>query len=187
MAKPPAAPVQTRRSKPTLKGAAPPPPQPVPRERRSRASVPPKPFSPSPIQSQPSKSKRARDTDRSSDASNPSPYARQVRRVRHQLSRLRQEQALVEAYATDGWKGASRERVRPVEELSRAERHIEHCKEVIRECVKYCDDAEGDRAIAAELFEEDGELAAEHIFCAKCQQGEDEEASADRACSRGLL
>lgn len=46
---------------------------------------------------------------------------------------------------------------------------IKRCKEVIRECVKVCDEAEGDVAIDKTLFDEDGELDMEHIFCSKCR------------------
>lgn len=95
-------------------------------------------------------------------------YDRAYNRLRKQLSRLRQEQALVEAYAADGWRGASREKVKPVAEIKRAKEQITRCKEFIRECVKYCDEAEGDKSIPAELFDEDGELDLDHIFCSKC-------------------
>ena len=47
-------------------------------------------------------------------------YDRAYNRLKGQLSRLRQEQALVEAYAADGWRGASREKVKPVAEIKRA-------------------------------------------------------------------
>ncbi|KAL4521386.1 hypothetical protein Ndes2437B_g08023 [Nannochloris sp. 'desiccata'] len=99
-------------------------------------------------------------------------YDRAYNRLKGQLSRLRQEQALVEAYAADGWRGASREKVKPVAEIKRAKEQIQRCKEVIRECVKVVDEAEGDKAIPAELFDEDGELDLDYIFCAKCQGNE---------------
>ena len=122
-------------------------------------------------------------------------YDRMLNRLRSQLSRLRHEQALVEAYAADGWRGASREKVKPVAEIKRAKdqvgaggwvlawtaaalqmgccfpgagcwfckglladpqpcsspllltpapacpSQIAKCKEAIRECVRYCDEA----------------------------------------------
>jgi hypothetical protein len=36
----------------------------------------------------------------------------------------RQEEALLEAYQADGWRGASREKVKPVAELERARRQV---------------------------------------------------------------
>lgn len=36
----------------------------------------------------------------------------------------RHEQALVEAYAADGWRGASREKVKPVAEIKRAKDQV---------------------------------------------------------------
>lgn len=104
-------------------------------------------------------------------------YDRAYNRLKGQLSRLRQEQALVEAYAADGWRGASREKVKPVAEIKRAKEQIQRCKEVIRECVKVVDEAEGDKAIPAELFDEDGEIDLDHIFCAKCQGNESSDVS----------
>ena len=34
--------------------------------------------------------------------------------------------------------------------------------------MKLCEEAEGDKAIPAELYDADGELDEAHIFCAKC-------------------
>ena len=104
-------------------------------------------------------------------------YDKAYNRLKGQLSRLRQEQALVEAYAADGWRGASREKVKPVAEIRRAKEQIQKCKEVIRECVKVCDEAEGDKSIPDELFDSDGELDLDHIFCAKCKGNESTDVS----------
>ena len=45
------------------------------------------------------------------------------------LPACRHEQALVEAYAADGWRGASREKVKPVAEIKRAKEQV---------CVSVC-------------------------------------------------
>lgn len=107
-------------------------------------------------------------------------YDRAYNRLKGQLSRLRQEQALVEAYAADGWRGASREKVKPVAEIKRAKEQIQRCKEIIRECVKVCDEAEGDQAIPAELFDSDGELELDNLFCSKCRGNDSTDVSAQR-------
>ena len=96
-------------------------------------------------------------------------YDRAVRRLQGQLTRLRQEQALVEAYAADGWRGASREKVKPTAEIARAKEQIGRIKDTIKECVRVCDEAEGDTAIPKELYDEEGELDMKHIICSKCQ------------------
>ena len=84
---------------------------------------------------------------------------------------------MVEAYAADGWRGAAREKVKPVAEIKRAKEQIQRCKEVIRDCVRVCDEAEGDTSIPAELFDSDGELDLDHIFCAKCKGNESTDVS----------
>ena len=95
-------------------------------------------------------------------------YDRAYNRLRGQLGRLRQEQALVEAYAADGWRGASREKVKPLAEIKRAKEQILRCKESVRECVKVCDEVEGDKPISPDLYDSEGELDMEHIVCSKC-------------------
>jgi hypothetical protein len=52
---------------------------------------------------------------------------------------------------------------------------IAKCREAIRECVRYCDEAEGDVPIPSELFDSDGELDLDHIFCSKCRGNESDE------------
>lgn len=53
----------------------------------------------------------------------------------------RQETALVDAYDAEGWRGSAREKVRPLEEIRRAKEQIARCKTIIRDCVRYCDEA----------------------------------------------
>lgn len=54
---------------------------------------------------------------------------------------------------------------------------VEKCKTVVRECVKFCEDAEGDKAISKDCYDSDGELPERHIFCAKCHTGDSQEVS----------
>ncbi|KFM25638.1 Helicase SKI2W [Auxenochlorella protothecoides] len=79
-----------------------------------------------------------------------------------------QEQALVDAYAADGWRGGAREKGRPLQEIQRAKDQIRRCREIVRECVRTCEEAEGDTPIPASCFDEEGELDSDAIFCAKC-------------------
>ncbi len=48
---------------------------------------------------------------------------------------------------------------------------IEKCKLSMRESLKACEEAGGDAVIPAELYDPNGELDEEHIFCAKCRIG----------------
>ena len=43
------------------------------------------------------------------------PFARARTRVRNQMTRIRRERALLEAYERDGWRGAAKEKLKPVE------------------------------------------------------------------------
>ncbi|KAK9846396.1 hypothetical protein WJX81_002962 [Elliptochloris bilobata] len=117
-----------------------------------------------------------------------SPYAKLVNRVRSQLSRIRQEETFLEAYENEGWRGANRERVRPAAELERARLQIEKCKLIMREALKACQEAGGDAVIPAEVYDANGELDEEHIFCAKCRIGQCFEGNdivlCDGGCSR---
>ena len=45
---------------------------------------------------------------------------------------------------------------------------IEKCKGLLRESIKYCDEAEGDQSIPQDAYDDGGELEASAIFCAKC-------------------
>ena len=83
----------------------------------------------------------------------------------------------MEAYAADGWRGASREKVKPVAEIKRAKEQIGRCKEVIRECVRVCDENEGAVPIPKELVDEEGELDLDHIFCSRCKGQDSDDVS----------
>lgn len=53
----------------------------------------------------------------------------------------RQEQALVDAYEADGWRGAAREKVKPIAEILRAKASISKYRQELRLAVKFCDEA----------------------------------------------
>ena len=44
---------------------------------------------------------------------------------------------------------------------------VEKCRGVILDCLRQCDEAQGDRSIPQELFDAEGELDEQHIFCAR--------------------
>jgi len=49
---------------------------------------------------------------------------------------MRQSQALLDAYARDGWGGGAKDKVKPTAELGRARERIFNCKLKIRELFK---------------------------------------------------
>lgn len=135
-------------------------------------------------------SRASRGVGGAGDAGAPSPsqrplgtYEQLLVRAKTQLGRMRQDLALIEAYESEGWKGAARERVKPTAELSRARKHVAKGKAVIRECVRMCEEAGGARAIPREQYDSDGELDAEHIFCGVCGSFESTDVRGGRRCS----
>ncbi|TVU20583.1 hypothetical protein EJB05_36797 [Eragrostis curvula] len=99
----------------------------------------------------------------------PSDEFSQIRkRVRYILNRMNYEQSLLEAYANDGWKSQSLEKIRPEKELERAKGEILRCKLRIREVFQNLDSLLSKGKIDESLFDSDGEIACEDIFCATC-------------------
>lgn len=112
--------------------------------------------------------KRKKKRGISENESNRNEYDKALGRFKGQISRFRQEQALIMAYDAEGWKGASKEKIKPHAEITRARDSIAKCLQMIRECIRICDEAGGDKSIPSECFDEDGELDADKIFCGKC-------------------
>jgi hypothetical protein len=105
----------------------------------------------------------------SENESNRNEYDRALGTFKGQISRFRQEQQMIMTYNADGWKGASKEKLKPHGELTKARETIARCLKVMRECVKICDEAGGDLAIPPESFDEEGEIDANNIFCGRCR------------------
>lgn len=61
----------------------------------------------------------------------------------------------------------SRERVRLSDELQRAEQQVQRSRDIIREALRFCDEAEAHRCIPEAQYDEEGELDNEAIFCAR--------------------
>ncbi|KAJ7536122.1 hypothetical protein O6H91_12G057100 [Diphasiastrum complanatum] len=112
------------------------------------------------------------------------------RRVKNALIRMRLEQNLIDAYVGEGWKGHSREKIKPEKELQRAEVQIKKCKLVIREAMQELDSLGLEGSIQDSAFDSEGRVRYDEIFCSKCHSREaflnNDIILCDGTCNRGF-
>ncbi|KAJ0533338.1 putative transcription factor homeobox-WOX family [Helianthus annuus] len=117
-------------------------------------------------------------------------FSKIQRHLRYLLSRMNYEQNFIDAYVGEGWKGQSLEKIRPEKELERAKSYIHRYKLKIRDLFKQIDTSCEEGRIPETLYDSEGEIDSEDIFCAKCAQSEvqldNDIILCDGACERGF-
>ncbi|XP_061373882.1 homeobox protein HAT3.1 [Gastrolobium bilobum] len=117
-------------------------------------------------------------------------FSRIRAQLRYLLNRVSYEQSLIDAYSGEGWKGYSMEKLKPEKELQRARSEILRRKLKIRDLFQNLDSLCAEGRLPDSLFDSEGEIDSEDIFCAKCQSKEsgtnNDIILCDGACDRGF-
>ncbi|XP_066362349.1 homeobox protein HOX1A-like [Miscanthus floridulus] len=133
---------------------------------------------------------KRRKKSRASNKSSTDEFSQIRKRVRYILNRMNYEQSLIEAYASEGWKNQSLDKIRPEKELERAKSEILRCKLRIREVFQNIDSLLSKGKIDESLFDSEGEISCEDIFCATCGSKDSTLGNdiilCDGACDRGF-
>ncbi|KAK8617650.1 hypothetical protein V6N13_080559 [Hibiscus sabdariffa] len=95
-------------------------------------------------------------------------YSRIRKHLKYLLNRINYERNLIDAYSTEGWKGLSLEKLKPEKELQRATSEILRRKLKIRDLFQHLDSLCAEGRLPESLFDSEGEIDSEDIFCAKC-------------------
>ncbi|CAI8604863.1 unnamed protein product [Vicia faba] len=116
-------------------------------------------------------------------------FSRIRAQLRYYLNRMGYEQSLIDAYSGEGWKGGSLEKLKPEKEIQRAKSEILRRKLKIRDLFQNLDSLCAEGKLPESLFDSEGEIDSEDIFCAKCQTKvlgtNNDIILCDGACDRG--
>lgn len=117
-------------------------------------------------------------------------FSRIRKHLRYLLNRIAYEQSLIDAYSGEGWKGQSIEKLKPEKELQRAKSEIMHRKLKIRDLFQRLDFLSSQGRFPRSLFDSEGQLSSEDIYCAKCGSKDlsldNDIILCDGACDRGF-
>ncbi|XLU56997.1 hypothetical protein S245_051645, partial [Arachis hypogaea] len=110
--------------------------------------------------------------------------------LRYLLNRVSYEQSLIDAYSGEGWKGYSIEKLKPEKELQRAKSEILRRKLKIRDLFWNLGLLCAEGKLPESLFDSEGAIRSDDIFCAKCGSKElttdNDIILCDGACDRGF-
>ncbi|PNY12115.1 homeobox KN domain protein [Trifolium pratense] len=116
-------------------------------------------------------------------------FSRIRAQLRYYLNRISYEQNLIDAYSAEGWRGSSMEKLKPEKEIQRAKSEILRRKLKIRDLFQNLDSLCAEGRLPESLFDSEGEIDSEDIFCAKCQTKvlatNNDIILCDGACDRG--
>ncbi|KAK9677756.1 hypothetical protein RND81_11G165100 [Saponaria officinalis] len=95
-------------------------------------------------------------------------FTKMRKNLRYLLQKINYEQSLLDAYSNEGWRGQSLEKLRPEKELQRAKTDINRFKVKIRELFHRLDTMSCEGKFPDSLYDSEGLIDSEDIFCAKC-------------------
>ncbi|TQE01284.1 hypothetical protein C1H46_013100 [Malus baccata] len=117
-------------------------------------------------------------------------FSRVRKHLRYLLNRISYEKSLIDAYSGEGWKGSSLEKLKPEKELQRATSEILQRKLKIRDLFQRLDSLCSEGMFPESLFDSEGQIDSEDIFCAKCGSKDvslqNDIILCDGACDRGF-
>lgn len=117
-------------------------------------------------------------------------FSKFKKHLRYLLHRISYEQNLIDVYFGEGWKGLSVEKIKPEKELQRAKDEILRRKLKIRDLFRHVDLLCAEGKLPDCLFDAEGEIDNEDIFCAKCRSkdfsGDNDIILCDGSCERGF-
>ncbi|XP_076903967.1 pathogenesis-related homeodomain protein-like [Bidens hawaiensis] len=161
-----------------------------PRILRSRSQEKPKVVESVDVPSQENKEKKRKKRKKTHKEHHNNEFSKIKTHIKYLLNRMKYEQNFIEAYAGEGWKGQSLEKLKPEKELERAKSDINRYKLKIRDLFKRIDTSCEEGRIPESLYDSEGEIGSEDIFCAKCGQTDvrldNDILLCDGACERGF-